>query len=125
MERYGITYGQYIDKEKMQQAKALRKTMTKAERVFWEHVRRRRYPGYRFRRQQVIDGFIVDFYCSKLRLAIEIDGEVHNDRKIYDRDRDAILEQHGIKVLRFSNTDVIHDIEKVMWKVFTFKTPPT
>jgi len=127
MERYGITYGHLIDPHKIEQAKKFRKNMTSAEQIFWEHVRNRRYPGYRFRRQQIIDGFIVDFYCSKLKLAIEIDGTVHDDRKEYDKKRDEILERHDIKIMRFTNDEVINDIHKVMLEIFSSKiqTPPT
>jgi len=71
-------------------------------------VRNRRMHGLKFRRQQIIDGFIVDFYCDSLGLCVEIDGSVHNcsKRKEYDNNRDEALSLRGLKILRFSNDDV-------------------
>jgi very-short-patch-repair endonuclease len=83
--------------------------MTEAEKVFWGMVRGRKMFGLKFRRQQVIDGFIVDFYCDSLGLCVEIDGSVHEseEQREYDRNRDEVLALRGLKVLRFSNDEVL------------------
>lgn len=82
----------------------LRRNMTKAECLVWEKLRGRRFLGLKFHRQYSVDRFILDFYCPKLRLAIELDGSVHDgDAKIRDKERDAILLHHNIDVLRFKN----------------------
>ena len=118
MAHRGITFGQTINLEKLEFAKKLRKTMTPAEKVFWRYVRNRKYPHAHFRRQQIIDGFIVDFYCSKLKVVVEIDGAVHRGRESYDAERDRILERHDIIVLRVSNSEVLQNIENVMKRIF-------
>ena len=92
----------------------MRRNMTLAERCFWNAVRANKFMGYQFRRQQIIHGFIADFYCNDLNLVVEIDGGVHELQKDYDKLRDYIINQHGIKVIRFSNEDVINHGDQVM-----------
>ena len=89
-------------------ARALRRRATAAERTAWQLVRNRRLLGLKFRRQQVIEGFVVDLYCAELRLAIEIDGAIHARplRAAYDRDRERWLERAGIRVVRIANHEV-------------------
>ena len=99
-------------------ARELRHEMTPTEKHFWYFVRRRKYPGYRFRRQQIIDGFIVDFYCSKLNVVIELDGPVHAGQEDYDEARDEVLKRRGLQVLRFSNDEVMRGVEGVVRKIF-------
>ena len=70
--------------------------------------------GLKFRRQHPIDIFIVDFYCHDARLVIEIDGEIHKERVEYDDGREAEIERYNIKVIRFSNIEVLKEIEKVV-----------
>ena len=72
-----ITGGQKVKQEKVELARHLRQEMTPAEMKLWSLIRRRQINGCRFRRQQIIAGFIVDFYCPELALVIEIDGDVH------------------------------------------------
>ena len=88
-------------------AKDNRKAMTKFEKKFWYLIETDK-TGYTFRRQKPIGNFIVDFYCEKLKVAIEIDGEYHNENGYIERDRDRsnFLESLGIKVLRYKNEDV-------------------
>ena len=103
--------------ELVARAKELRKRMTKAEKKLWHgYLRDFRY---RFLRQRPIDHFIVDFYCSKLRLVIEVDGETHFTEvgKGYDAERTTTLEGYGLKVLRFCNTDVINNLQGVAAKI--------
>ncbi|MBN1585250.1 endonuclease domain-containing protein [Candidatus Uhrbacteria bacterium] len=94
-------------------ARKMRENPTVAESRLWNEIRESRL-GARFRRQYVIDRFIVDFCCIKLRLAIEVDGSVHDTRKEYDAERDLILESYGCKVLRFPNAQVTGEIEIVL-----------
>ena len=72
--------------------------------------------GFKFRRQYGIDAFVVDFYCPKVRLAIEIDGVIHSSRevKLYDKERQQHLEQFEISFLRFSNIEVMENVETVL-----------
>ena len=90
----------------LQNARNLRKNMTKEERHLWLDFLKQ-YP-VRFRRQEIVGDFIVDFYCSAAALAIELDGSQHyEDRgKAYDEERTRFLESCGLKVLRFSNLDI-------------------
>jgi very-short-patch-repair endonuclease len=100
-------------------AKLLRKNMTIPEELLWEKVKGKQIHGVRFRRQHPIDIFIADFYCHEARLVIEIDGEIHNDRSEYDDGREAEIEEYDVKVIRFSNDQVINDIESVIKKIRT------
>lgn len=88
--------------------------MTPAEKILWAKLRAKRFKGLKFRRQQIIAGFIVDFYCHSLRLVIEVDGEIHNQQKEYDAERDKILTAKDLDILRFSNQQVRENIELVL-----------
>jgi very-short-patch-repair endonuclease len=91
-------------------AQEARKTATPAEKALWEMVRGERCGEFYFRRQTIIASFRVDFYCAKLRLSIEIDGSIHDEKDVQkrDADRQAILEQDcGIRFLRLSNDDIL------------------
>ena len=97
-----IVRGQNVQAEKLSLAKHLRHEMTPAERALWSALRRNGLDGFHFRRQQVIEGFIVDFYCDAAKLAIELDGSVHEQWK-YDQSRDKSISLRGVRILRFSN----------------------
>ncbi len=110
----GIADGKY------REARRLRQEMTDSERLLWARLRRNQINGLHFRRQHVLYGFIVDFYCMKLKLAIEVDGGIHNNQSEQDFIRDEILISHGIRVFRVANeritasiNDVILDILKI------------
>jgi very-short-patch-repair endonuclease len=90
----------------LEHARKLRKNMTDAERVLWRLLRDRRMEGWRFRRQEPIDRYIVDFVCFEGRLIIEVDGGQHFESEA-DKVRDAFLQSQGFQVLRFWNTDVL------------------
>jgi very-short-patch-repair endonuclease len=90
-----------------------RKKPTVAEKIVWEVILSKDKTGYRFLRQKPVDRFIVDFYCSKLSLVIEIDGGSHIKKKGTDEMRDKFLKQIGITTLRFTNEEVINNIESV------------
>lgn len=97
-----IIPGQKVAKEKLQRAKELRREMTPAEKILWEELRANKL-GVHFRRQQVIAGFIVDFYCHKAALVVEADGNIHDLQKEEDERREKVLSELGLKVVRFGN----------------------
>ena len=84
MKPHNIIIGQKVSPKKVKRAKELWLDMTTAEKILWEHLRARRFHNLKFRRQQIIEEFIVDFYCHFLGLVIEVDGEIHNKQKEYD-----------------------------------------
>jgi very-short-patch-repair endonuclease len=98
-------------------AKRNRKNFTIAETIVWNQILKHSWTGYKFLRQKSINRFILDFYCSKLLLAIEIDGGIHEKRKNYDKGRDQILESMGIKTLRIGNQEVVDNIVLVSKKI--------
>jgi very-short-patch-repair endonuclease len=106
-------------KEIFKRASALRLNMTYAEKVLWKALRNRRFKNYKFRRQHPIGQFIADFYCHQSKVVIEVDGGIHNLTSIaeHDEGRTFELEQQGIKVIRFTNDEIINDLEKVLGRV--------
>jgi very-short-patch-repair endonuclease len=99
----------------MNRAKLLRKNMTDAERLLWRHLRSRQLSGQKFRRQQPLGRFIVDFVCLEKRLVIELDGGQHAEpgQAAYDAERTAWLEENGFRVLRFWDHEVLKNINAV------------
>jgi very-short-patch-repair endonuclease len=108
-----INPGQKIKSEKLERARDLRSQMTPAEKVFWQELRTNKL-GSHFRRQQVIAGFIVDFYCHSAGLVIEVDGDIHREQHDYDAGRDKILEGLGLRVVRFTNEDILFNLVRVL-----------
>lgn len=94
-------------------ARTNRKNPTQAELLIWNMVLKNRQTGYLFLRQKPIGKFILDFYCSKLLLAIEIDGDSHDKKENYDKSRDLYLEQRKIKTIRIKNEEILNNIEKI------------
>ena len=80
--------GQRIHSDKLQRSKELRRNMTPTEKKLWSRLRQNQLGGYHFRRQQIVAGFIIDFYCNQSRVAVEIDGGIHNSRRDYDAERE-------------------------------------
>jgi len=97
----------------------MRKNPTEAERAMWKILRKFRHSGIPFRRQHPIEFYIADFYCHNLRLVIEVDGEIHTEKKIqsHDEGRTGELERFGIKVIRFTNSQILHDSDLVVEKI--------
>jgi very-short-patch-repair endonuclease len=97
-----------INPIKLRLAREFRRGLTIAERKVWDLVRNRRLLGFKFRRQHVIDGFVVDFYCPELKLVLELDGAGHAelDRLAYDAARTEHLEMKGLLVARLRNNEV-------------------
>ena len=99
-----------------QYSRQLRGSMTDAERRLWAKIRMKQLKGYQFYRQKPVGDYIVDFFCPMAKLVIEIDGSYHlvGETIEYDRIRDDYLSSLGLRVLRFTNTDVLTDIETVV-----------
>ena len=112
-----IVIGQKVTSAKVQRAKELRRDMTEAEKMLWQAVRANRLNGWHFRRQQIIRGFIADFYCHAAALVIELDGGVHETRQAIDREREDIIRAYGIEVIRFTNEAVLHHLPQVLQQI--------
>jgi very-short-patch-repair endonuclease len=112
-----VVKGQRVAPVKVERSRALRREMTPAERLLWERLRRKQALAVRFRRQQVIDGFIVDFYCHAAGLVVEVDGAVRAAQPEYDAERDRSLAARGLRILRVSNDEVREDIEGVLARI--------
>jgi very-short-patch-repair endonuclease len=100
-------------------ARQLRNNPTDAERLLWQHLRLHQVGGFKFRRQQPLGPFIVDFACLEKRLVIEVDGGQHGERIAYEAERSEWLKAQGFVVLRFWNNEVVREIEamkEVIWK---------
>lgn len=113
-----IVIGQKISAAKAARARELRQNMTPAEKVLWQALRANRLNGIHFRRQQVIDGFIVDFYCHAANLVVEVDGGIHLQQVESDRKREQALTERGFRVLRFQNEQVFNDLDGVLAQIW-------
>jgi len=115
MPRSKIVTGQKITPAKLERAKEMRREMMPAEEVLWQRLRRSRL-GAHFRRQQIIAGFIVDFYSHSARLVIELDGRIHEVREQRQEDarREKIMREMDLRIVRFKNEDVTADLERVL-----------
>lgn len=93
--------------------------MTLAEIILWSRLRSRKINGYKFRRQQPVFDYIVDFYCPDLKLIIEVDGPVHSspEQRSHDYRRDKILKINGFHIMRFENMEVQTDLASVLMKI--------
>jgi very-short-patch-repair endonuclease len=95
-------------------ARCLRKRPTEAERFLWSRLRMKQLEGLKFRRQEPIKNYIVDFICYENKLVIEVDGGQHAEKKEDDKKRDNWLNLQGFRVLRFWNNEVLGNIEGVL-----------
>ena len=95
-------------------AKSLRKEATDVETLLWQKLRSRQVEGIKFRRQQPIEDFIVDFVSFEKRVIVELDGGQHAEQQYKDSDRDRFLEQQGFMVLRFWNNEVLKNTDGVL-----------
>ena len=111
-----IVTNQRVTKEKLQRAKELRRDMTPTEKMLWGELRANKL-GVHFRRQQVIQGFIVDFYCHKASLVIEVDGDIHDLQQEEDARREKALSALGLMVIRFRNDEVARDLSGVVERI--------
>jgi very-short-patch-repair endonuclease len=115
----GVIFLQKVEDDKVRQARDLRKKMTEAERMLWQRIRNRQVGNLKFRRQQVIEGFIADFYCEELKLVIEVDGGIHNNKEQAETDkhRDEVFKIRGIRVMRVSNDTVLSNMPEVLKRI--------
>lgn len=97
-----------------QRARQLRTELTATEQLLWSRLRRRQMAGYKFRRQQVLGPYIVDFVCLEKKLVIELDGGQHTEQRQYDQSRTRWLEQREFLVLRFWDNQVFQELEGVL-----------
>ena len=109
-----LYHKRYSPKYIVELAQKLRNNMTPAEKILWFKLNNKQVNGLRFRNQHPIDRYIVDFYCHEIGLIIEIDGEIHENQKEYDENRDNYLSAGNYTVLRFSNNDIIHSLNDVL-----------
>jgi len=109
-----VVRGQRVTEGKVYRAKLMRREMTTAEAVLWGALRGNK-AGFHFRRQQVIDGFIADFYCHAAGLVVEADGPIHDSE--YDAKRDMILQQRVIVILRFTNDQIFEQTDWVVAEI--------
>ncbi|MCO7543979.1 endonuclease domain-containing protein [Stutzerimonas nitrititolerans] len=100
-------------------AKRLRNNLTDCERLIWRRLRNRQLSGYKFRRQHPFPPYVLDFYCAELRLVVELDGGQHYGDVGLEKDRlrTDYLERKGLRVLRFSNVDVLQNLEGVLAEI--------
>ena len=103
--------------ETFEAARILRKKMTTQEELLWERLNKKQICNMRFRRQHPIDFFIADFYCHEVRLVVEIDGGIHNEKREYDNGRTAEMDKYNITVIRFSNNQIENQIENVIIEI--------
>jgi very-short-patch-repair endonuclease len=105
------------DPAKRERAREFRLHPTPAEKRLWKRLQKHQVAGLGFRRQQVIRGFIVDFYCHQARLAVEVDGATHEKQVGYDEERDRILAEAGVRVLRVPNEHVMANDDVVVAEI--------
>ena len=109
-------YNKSSEKEKR---RFLRQNQTFLEEILWQHLRNRKCLGIKFRRQYSIDQYVVDFYAPEIKLAIELDGSVHNhpDQQVYDKERQNFIERFGISFCRITNEEYEGNPEKAFTKI--------
>ena len=109
-----LTYG--ASPPIFENATALKREMTDAEKILWKHLRNNKMEGFKFRRQHPIGKFIGDFYCHQKKLVVELDGSVHDTEEARERDqgRTEELQNFGLTIMRFRNEEVFYTIENVL-----------
>ena len=105
-----LVMGQVVRKDTVALARKLRRQMTAEEQLLWAVLRRNGLDGHHFRRQQIVDRFVVDFYYHAAGLVIEIDGPVHDEQAERDRMREEELRQYGLRIMRVRSDDIHRDL---------------
>ena len=113
MRRYG-----YNDSSLKSRRQSLRKSQTDTELFLWQNLRDRQLKGCKFYRQYSVGSYILDFYCPKARLALELDGGQHVENQDYDNQRTVFLNEKGITVLRFWNNQVLQSLNEVLARIW-------
>jgi very-short-patch-repair endonuclease len=123
MDERKMFYG--AEKKTFGKAFMLRKNETVAEKLLWQRLRKNQICGLRFKRQHPIAYYVADFYCHKTRLVIELDGGYHKHdvQKLYDKIRTQVMEEFGLRVLRFSDTEIFEDIDTVLEAIQNIALP--
>ena len=103
-----------------QKARELRNNSTFSEKKLWKYLKRKQLKGFDFDRQKPIGNYIVDFFCNELMLAIEIDGDSHNEKEKYDNLRQKELEELGIIILRFDGHAVIKNTQGILQTIYNW-----
>ena len=101
----------------VEKARKLRNNATPGEKRLWKYISRKQIHGYDFDRQTPIDAYIVDFFCKRLRLAIELDGQYHDFKVEYDERRQKRIESHGVQFIRFTEKEIIEDIDPILEEI--------
>jgi very-short-patch-repair endonuclease len=104
----------YNNKTLKERRQELRNNQTEAEKLLWKFISKNQICGFRFLRQYGVGPYILDFYCPKIRLGIELDGEIHKEKILYDKDREKYLESLDIKIIRFQNDDVLKNTKETL-----------
>jgi very-short-patch-repair endonuclease len=117
MRNQHIITGQKIAPAELERAKALRRNMSSAEKRLWSALRRNQLEGFHFRRQQIIDGFIEDFYCHAAGLVVEVGGPVYEGQAEYDAERDRVLAARELHILRFRNEEIMDNLNDVLQRI--------
>ena len=97
----------------------LRNNPTRAEALLWERLSKNQIEGIRFRRQHPFNKYVPDFYAHSIKLVVELDGKIHDEKsvKFTDEDREMNLKLHGLHIIRFPNEEIYHNIEKVVAEI--------
>jgi very-short-patch-repair endonuclease len=104
----------HYNKKLLNRSKTMSRAMTKAEsRIWFDLLSKKQLLGLKFIKQKIVFSYILDFYCSELALAIEIDGDSHDEKLDYDQARDDFIKAYGIKVIRLTNQDVLENLDGV------------
>jgi len=114
---FDVIFG--ASKQMVDRAREFRQNMTEAEEILWSHLRGRRFKGHKFRRQHPADRYILDFYCHRAKLCIEVDGGIHDNPEVSERECNRTFElvQLGITVKRIANSEIKENIESVLIKI--------
>ena len=109
------------NKDLKERSRGLRRNMTEAEKLLWSRIRKKQVKDYQFYRQRVIGNYIVDFYCPKAGLIVELDGGQHYHPEDLKKDtlRDEYMEGLGLRTLRFSNNEIFGNLDIVMEKIYS------
>jgi very-short-patch-repair endonuclease len=112
-----IVRGQKVSAKQLENAKELRREMTPSEKILWKQLKANRLNRLHFRRQQIVHGYLADFYCHQHELIVEVDGGIHEQQKEYDAEREGYLRALGFRIIRFTNEEVNHDLKGVLQKI--------
>lgn len=111
--------------ESLCRVRAARKLSTPPERLLWQVLRSRKLHGHKFRRQVWLGPFIADFFCAEAGLVIEVDGDTHAGQQTYDQRRTAWLRQEGFNLVRFTNADVMQNLDGVLEHIASLLPSPS